>query len=801
MATPTDKSSKENEMVEDLSLRDILGAFRRKWYWFLISLLFFMGAGGFYILKTQPKYERSAQVLVKGQDGGADIGGVSSAFSALGIFSSNPSTYNEMISLKSPALTVQVVKKLNLCMNYNKKTTFRWQTLYGKNLPFNVVLPDLGEEESAGFRLEENSDGGYTLKKFYKYVDGKKVKYSEEIQVKDLKVVAKSPIGKILFEKNSSYVPNPKDDDLVMKISRSGLNSTVEKYSAKLKVDLVDQDADVIELSFEDVSQQRAVDYINTVIDFYNEDWVKDKNKLAIAAAAFIDERLKNIEVELGVVDTDIADYQSSTLLLSLPVTAQTTIEQSAEISKGMLEVSNKLAMANYIKQFLANPASKYSVIPVTGGVGSEALANLIAEYNQVLLNRNNLAENTSDKNPLVKDYDSRLAGMRQSIDQTLKSDMASMESVLKNMQGAKGSTTAEMRKAPNQAKDLRTKERQQTVKESLYLYLLQKREENELSQTFTASNVRVITPPMGSLEPVSPKKKLILIATFILGLAVPGILIYLIESSDNKVRSRRDMDNIGMPFAGEIPQVGSKKFRKTDLLPSKHKKESAPLSVVEAGRRDVVNEAFRVVRSNLEFMIGKEKGCHVIMFTSFNPGSGKSFISYNLALSFALKDKKVLLIDGDLRHGSTSMYVGSPSKGLSTYLREAADEWRPFVKKASDSQNVDILPVGQLPPNPAELLDTERFGMMIKEARELYDYVIVDCPPVNIVVDTQIVEQYTDRTVFVVRAGLLEKSALVELDEFYRDNKFKHLSLILNGTESYKSSYYTYGNYQNLNN
>lgn len=801
MATPIDKSSKEKEVVEDLSIRDILGAYRRKWYWFLISLLFFMGIGAFYLVKKQPVYERRAEVLVKGQDGGADIGDVSSAFSALGIFSSNPSTYNEMISLKSPAVTVQVVKKLRLDMNYSKKTTWRWQTLYGTNLPFNVVLPDLGEEGNGGFRLEENSDGGYTLKKFYKYVDGKKVKYDDEIQLKNLNLVAKSPLGKIIFEKNTSYVPGPKDDKLVMKISRTGLNRTVENYSEKLKVDLVDQDADVIELSIKDVSQQRAVDYINAVLEFYNDDWIKDKNKLAIATAAFIDERLKNIEEELGIVDTDIADYQSSTLMLSLPVTAQTTIEESAEISKGMLEVSNKLAMANYIKQFLANPASKYSVIPVNGGVGSEALTALIAEYNDELLSRNNLAENTSDKNPLVKDYDARLAGLRQSIEQTLKSDMASMESVLKNMQGAQGSATAKMRKAPGQAKDLRTKERQQTVKEALYLYLLQKREENELSQTFTAFNTRVITPPTGSLDPVSPKKKLILCAAFLLGLLVPGVIIYLIESADNKVRSRRDMENLGMPFAGEIPQVGKKKHITTDMLPKKHKKDTAPLAVVEAGKRDVVNEAFRVVRSNLEFMIGKEKGCHVIMFTSFNPGSGKSFISYNLALSFALKDKKVLLIDGDLRHGSTSMYVGSPSKGLSTYLREAADEWRPFVKKASDGQNVDILPVGQLPPNPAELLDTERFGIMIKEARQLYDYVIVDCPPVNIVVDTQIVEQYTDRTVFVVRAGLLEKSALIELDEFYRDNKFKHLSLILNGTESFKSSYYAYGNYQNLNN
>lgn len=228
---------------------------------------------------------------------------------------------------------------------------------------------------------------------------------------------------------------------------------------------------------------------------------------------------------------------------------------------------------------------------------------------------------------------------------------------------------------------------------------------------------------------------------------------------------------------------------------------KEAPKPVVMEGKRDVPNEAFRVVRSNIDFMLGRDKRCSVLMLTSFNPGSGKSFIAYNLGASFSLKDKRVLLIDGDLRHGSLSMYAGSPKKGLSTYLTGRTNSWQDLVVRLDAAHGIDVLPIGHRPPNPAELLDNGRIGELIKEAREHYDIIIIDCPPVNIVVDTQIIEEYVDRTIFVVRAGLLDKSAVADISELYENNKLRHMSILLNGTQTAFSSYYHYGTYEAFNN
>ena len=335
--------------------------------------------------------------------------------------------------------------------------------------------------------------------------------------------------------------------------------------------------------------------------------------------------------------------------------------------------------------------------------------------------------------------------------------------------------------------------ERQQKVKEELYLYLLQKREENELSQAFTAYNTRLITAPRGSMFPTAPRKMNILLVAFAVGLLVPAVGIFMKENMNTKVRGRKDLENLSIPFIGEIPQYSGTKKKWWEF---KHRKrQDMKTIVVNEGNRNIINEAFRVLRSNMDFMASKDNNQHVFVLTSFNPGSGKSFLAINIAISFAIKKKKILVIDGDLRHRTVSSYVDSPNKGLSDYLNNQIEDWKKIIVSYKGYTNLHILPIGTVPPNPTELLEDSKLAMLIEALRPEYDYIFIDCPPVDIVADAQIIEKWADRTIFVVRSGLLDRSMLSELENMYTGKRFKNLSMILNGTESTGGRYgYRYG-------
>ena len=380
---------------------------------------------------------------------------------------------------------------------------------------------------------------------------------------------------------------------------------------------------------------------------------------------------------------------------------------------------------------------------------------------------------------------DSSLMAMRGTILTSIDDLINTLEAQKSSIQKAEQKATSRLADNPNQAKYLLSVERQQKVKEALYVFLLQKREENELSQAFTAYNTRVITKPHGSSNPTAPKTKQILLIAFMLGLLIPLGIIYLMIVTDTKVRSRKDVESLTAPFLGEVPLSGSKKKKKDD------NKESVIL--VKHNKRDAVNEAFRVCRTNLEFMT-RGSATKVVIVTSFNPGSGKTFVSSNLGAAMSIKGAKVMLIDGDLRHASLSALVGSPKKGLANYLSGENLDVNSLFMQPEGYDNLSVLPVGTIPPNPSELVGSEMFVKLVDKLKAEYDYVFIDCPPFNIVADTQIISDMADRTLFVVRAGVLDKSMLAELENIYQKGTLKNMSVLLNATDISSGKGYGYG-------
>jgi tyrosine-protein kinase Etk/Wzc len=778
---------------DSLRIQDIYYLCLAKWYWFVISLILCVSIAGLYLLKTPSVYTRTASLLIKQESKGQSLSGdVGSSFSDLGLFQSNTNVNNELVSLQSPAVMYDVVKRLHLDVDYSTEGTFYPQVRYGQNLPLTVTFAGLADNETAALTVQPVRPQGVKLTSFVhngEEMDGEVVGALNDTLV--------TPVGKVVIRPAAAYDAWQKSSE-PLSVSRSDLNSSVTRYINGLSVALQSEKTTIVNLTFRDACIQRAEDILNTVIAVYNENWIKDKNQIAVSTSMFINDRLGVIEGELGHVDENISTFKSENLLPDVQAASQLYMSESSQAKSQILTLSTQLSMARYIRNYLTTASSRNQLLPANSGLESANIESQIAEYNNLQLQRNNLVANSSERNPLVVDMDESLRAMRQGIVSSVDNLITTLNTQIHSLEKSNQQATEHIAANPSQAKYLLSVERQQKVKEALYLFLLQKREENELSQAFTAYNTRIVTPPTGPMSPTAPLKKSILLIAFVIGLLIPVGIIFLKEMVNTKVRGKKDLAGLTVPFVGEIPQYG--RVRRSGLFRKKVIPSTETKIVVQEGSRDVVNEAFRVLRTNLEFVSSDNGTAQVILMTSFNPGSGKTFLTVNIAATLALKGKRVLVIDGDLRRGSTSVYVGSPHSGLSNYLAGKIQRIEDVIVPASAAVRFDVLPIGTIPPNPTELLSGERLQTLLAELRTRYDYVFIDCPPIELVADTHIIEKYADRTIFVVRAGLLERSMLPELENLYTEQKFKSMAVLLNGTEgggSYRYGYrygYHYG-------
>lgn len=780
-------TSNNPKQTEDfVNIQDLLYLYLSKWYWFAISLAITLAIAVLYIKTTPLTYVRTASILIKEDSKGSSLSGDVSGLSDIGLFQTNTNVNNEILSLKSPAIMLDVVKRLHLDINYTVPGSFHDKVIYGTDQPITVSFIDLPDNETAQCSVSLLADNLIEVYDFQ--LNGEICENAQKIKG-DLQDTLSTPVGKLVIDPTKYY--NGKTDTPI-RVSKSNTLSTASGYAQHLSISLSEEKSSVVDLSFSDVSTQRAEDVLNTLISIYNENWVKDKNQIAISTSMFINDRLAVIEQELGNVDEDISSFKSKNLLPDVETASSMYMRQSSEATSQLLVLNNQLYMARYIHNYMTSNNGKNQLLPANSGIESPSIEKQISEYNTAQLQRNNLVANSSEQNPLVIDLDQSLQSMRKAIITSIDNLIVTLNAQIKSVQQKEQQTTSRIAASPTQAKYLLSVERQQKVKEALYLFLLQKREENELSQAFTAYNTRIITPPYGKMIPTAPVKKNILMTTIVLGLLIPAVIIFIMENMNTRVRGKKDIENLTLPFAGEIPLS----YRKKKRLPFRKPQPESYSIVVKEKNRNVINEAFRVVRTNLEFMQGKNGHSPIIMITSMNPGSGKTFITMNLATSLAIKGKKVLAIDLDLRKASLSTYIQSPSKGVTNYLIGQVNTYNEVVVKGETHPNLDILPVGTIPPNPTELLFENHLEQMLSELKNLYDYIFIDCPPVEIVADTSIINKYVDQTLFVIRAELLERTMLPEIEKFYQTHKYKNMSLLLNGTtDAYtRYGYHKYG-------
>lgn len=760
------KAQQSHSMV--FMLKDILLLSAANWKWYLLSVIIALCIGVWYLKTTAPIYQRSISILIKPKENVSN-----DLLKELGFDYSSSNLMNEMELLRTSNIGMEIATRLNLNVEYYKKGPFHDVLLYGQESPVNISFLTLPETEGLTLSMTVNNDSTVT---FRPISGGNAVRVPVDKKVN-------SPWGELIVKATPSFGEYAGQ---TLRVRHRDMKVVGRAVKNHIKPSLRNKSATIIDIRYNDISKARAEDILTTLVGVYNENWIKDRNLKTLNTDKFIKERLAFIEDELGDVEQHISTWKSQNLMLDVGAAGNFAQTQVNEAERDLQDLSNQIYMSRYIRDYLTDGKHADQLLPANSGITNSSIEQLISEYNTTLLNRNNHLVASSSQNPLVRDLEENLATLKGSILQSLDYELTMLQSKANNIKGRQGLAISRVASNPAKAQQLLSVERQQKVKEELYLYLLEKREENELSQAFDAYNNQFIEAPHGPNRPIEPKTSSVLLVAFAIGLFVPCSVITVREMLNTKVRGKKDLKILSVPYVGDIPtHIEPKRRRK--MLKGKKDQDVKPKVLVVDKDRDLVNEAFRVVRTNLEFMLGYE-ACHkCIMITSMTPGSGKTFITANLSAALALRHRKVLIIDLDLRKGSLSRYLDNSDMGLSNYLSGQVADYSEVVQRLG---NVDIIPSGDLPPNPAELLLTERFSKLVEEVKEEYDFVFLDCPPVEVVADASIVSKYADLTLFVVRVGNLERDQLPEIEEWYYNTKYGNLAVILNGVESSGSRY-----------
>lgn len=756
---------------QGVNLADVFLYLASKWKWFLLSVAVLGGLSWYHWAKSPLVYYRSATVIIKDPSSKTSTAGLD----RFDNFINKVNVANEILQFRSKRLMREVVTRLHADVSYTVQDGLRRTELYTSS-PVAVRFPDASPEQPLGLTVTAKDKGHVQLNGFQGFGPSAE---GRSLTVRLGDTVSVSPGLRVVVTATNDYGTGWQGRPV--EVRKSPLDAVADRYRNSIGIQQEEEESSILTLSVKDNSAARAEDVLNMLITVYNEEAIKDKNQVAVNTADFINERLIIISRELGGVETELEDFKRTNLVVDLGATTGYTMGDAQKYGTEALELETQLRLAGYIKEYLTDPSKETGLIPSNTGISDMNIENQITLYNTAKLKRDRLLGESSENNPVVLELNNSLRSMKQSIIRAVDNLIVSLDVKRQDASARERRAQGRVLSIPRKEREMLSIERQQKIKESLYLYLLNKREENALSQAMADNNARVIDSADGPSGPVAPNRNRMLALGVLSGLFLPGVVFLCILFMDTRVRSRKEIEGaLTVPFLGTIPYD--------------RKRKGADLTEGEADGGSAVSEAFRVLRTNMSFMSRKGSSQQVVTFTSFNEGAGKTFVARNLALSLTYAKKRVVLLDLDIRKGTLSRHFGAGHVGVTNYL---ADPSLTVDDVIQHLEAFDIVPAGAVAPNPAELLMDERLDGLVSVLRERYDYVVADNVPVGLIADASIANRIADLTLFVVRAGRLDRRQLPDIERLYADHKLRNMAVVLNGVDHHGNGYgYGYGRY-----